>query len=331
MRMPIRTLALTSALAALAAFGAPAALAQDAAANYPNRPIRLVVPFPAGGPTDILSRAIAERLSQKWGQGVVVENRPGGNTTIGTMQVVKAEPDGYTLLAAMDSTLVMNPVTLGNLPYDPMKDFTYISMAANNTSLVTVRADDGPKSIAELIERAKAAPKKLSFGAGIVTTRLGGILFAKTAGFEAVLVPYKGSAEVVQALLTKSVDFIVDGAAPSVPLVRGGQFRALAKLNTPPLSALPDVKPLSSFPGLEGLEDIATWVGIVAPAGTPRAIVDKIQREMVEMAGDKALAERLERTGIGIASSTPEAFRAHVQKETVRWARVYKDSGIKID
>jgi tripartite-type tricarboxylate transporter receptor subunit TctC len=319
--------------AGLLAFATAPAGAQNAAdaQSYPSRPIRLIVPFPAGGPTDILSRVLAQRLSEDWGQGVVVENRPGGNTTIAAMQVAKTAPDGYTLLAAMDTTLVMNPITTPNLPYDALKDFTYITLASSNTSLLTVRAADGPKTVGELIAKAKANPGKLTFGAGILTTRLAGLLFSRLAGIESVLVPYKGSAEVVQGLLTSSVDFIVDGTAASLPLIRSGQFRPLAKLNSRPLSALPDVPPLSVAANMPALGDISTWIGLVAPPGTPRPIVDKIQRKIASLYAEPALIERLERAGISAVSSTSEEFEGFVRSETERWGKVYKESGIKLD
>ncbi len=303
---------------------------ETAAQNFPTRPVRIIVPFPAGGPTDVLARVIAQRMSENWGQPVVVENRPGGNTTIGTQLVAKASPDGYTLLAAMDTTLVMGPVTTSNLPYDVFRDFVPITMAANNTSLLTVRAD-GPKTLQELIAKAKANPGKLNYGAGIITTRLAGYLFNKMAGIDVVFVPYKGSADVVQGLLTGSVDFIVDGVAPSLPLIRSGKFRALAKLNSRPLPALPDVRPLAVAANLPGLEDISTWTGLVAPAGTPAAIIEKIQREVAKMYADPSIIERLEKSGISAMSSTSAEFDAFFRKETDRWTRVFRESGIKLE
>src|SRR5215813_14738189 len=194
--------------------------AQDAR-TFPSRPIRIIVPFPAGGPTDINARIIGQRMSEDFRQPVVIENRPGGNTAIAAQAVAKAEPDGYTLLAAMDTTLVMNPATTtAPLTYDPFRDFAAITLTAKNTSLLTVRAADGPKSVKELIARAKQNPGKLNYGAGIITTRLAGYLFAREAGISVQLIPYKGSADVVQGLLTGSVDFIVDGVAASLPLIQ---------------------------------------------------------------------------------------------------------------
>jgi tripartite-type tricarboxylate transporter receptor subunit TctC len=270
-------------------------------------------------------------MSEDWGQPVLAENRPGANTAIGAQLVAKAPPDGYTLLAAMDTTLVMNPATTSNLTYDPFKDFAAITMAANNTSLLTVRAGDGPQTVKELIARAKANPGKLNYGAGVITTRLAGYLFGRMAGIEVSVIPYKGSADVVQGLLTGSVDFIIDGTASSLPLIRSGKFRALAKLTSRPLPALPDVKPLAVAAELPELQDISTWAGLVAPAGTPSAIIDKIAREVAAMYKDPAIIDRLERSGIAAMSSTPAEFDAFFRKEAERWTKVFKESGIKIE
>src|SRR5579871_6702768 len=188
-----------------------AAAAEERA--YPSRAIHLIVPFPAGGPTDILSRIVGQRMSDDFGQPVVIDNRPGGNTIIGAELVARSAADGYTLLAAMDTTLVLNPAVIKNLPYDPLKDFAPITLAAKNTSLLTVRAKDGPATVQELIARAKVRAGKMNYGAGIITTRLAGYLFNREAGISAELVPYKGSADVVQGLLTGAVDYIFDGVA----------------------------------------------------------------------------------------------------------------------
>jgi len=309
---------------------AAAQISSDAR-SFPNRTIRIVVPFPAGGPTDILSRIVAQKMSEDWGQPVVVENRPGANTAIGAQQVAKAAPDGYTILAAMDTTLVMNPATTTNLPYDPFKDFAAITLAAKNTSLLIVRAEDGPKSIRELIARGKASPGKLNYGAGIITTRLAGYLFNQTAGIDVQLIPYKGSAEVVQGLLTGAVDYIIDGVASSLPLIKAQKFRALAKLNNRPLPTLPDVPPLAVAAGMPALDDISSWIAFVAPAGTPRAIVDKIQGEVAKMYADPAIYDKLEKSGINAVSSTPEEFDAFFRHEAARWEKAFKESGIKLD
>jgi tripartite-type tricarboxylate transporter receptor subunit TctC len=313
------------------AFGVCEAIAQASlAATFPARAIKIIVPFPAGGPTDINIRIIAQRMSADWKQPVVIENRPGANTAIGAQAVARAEPDGYTLLAAMDSTLVMNPAAAaGPLTYDPFRDFAAITMTAKNTSLLTVRAADGPKSVKELIARGKAS--RLTYGAGIVITRLAGYLLGQLAGIEVQFIPYKGSSEVVQGLLSGSVDFIVDGAAPSLPLIKSGQFRALAKLNSRPLSALPDVAPLAVAAGLPGLDDMSSWIGLVAPAGTPAPVIDKIQREVVAIYTDASVVDRLDKAGINPVTTTPAEFDAFFRSEAVRWARVFRDSGIRLE
>jgi tripartite-type tricarboxylate transporter receptor subunit TctC len=322
------------ALGLACTLGAAAAAAQgaDAAAqSYPNRAVRIVVPFPAGGPTDILARVVAQRLSEVWGQPVVIENQPGANTAIAAARVAKMPADGYTLLAVMDVTMVLNPVTNKNLSYDPLKDFAPITLGSKNTSLLTVRADDGPKTVQELIARAKANPGKLNYGAGIITTRLAGYLFNREAGIEVQYIPFSGSPPTVQGLLNGAVDYIVDGAATSLPLIQGGKLRPLAKLNSRPLPALPEVQPLAVAAGLPALDDISTWIGFVAPAGTARPIIDKVQREIVKMYADPLIADKLEKSGISAVTTTPEEFDAFIRKEIDRWGQVFKDSGIQLN
>jgi tripartite-type tricarboxylate transporter receptor subunit TctC len=299
--------------------------------NYPNRTVRIVVPFPAGGPTDILMRVVAQRMSEVWSQPVVIENQPGANTAIAAARVAKMPADGYTLLAVMDVTMVLNPITAKNLAYDPLKDFAPITLASKNTSLLSVRAEDGPKTVKELIARAKAHPGKLNYGAGIITTRLAGYLFNREAGLDVQYIPFNGSAPTVQGLLTGAVDYIVDGTATSLPLIQAGKLRALAKLNSRPLPTLPDVKPLAVEAGMPALDDISTWIGLVAPAGTPHGIIDKIGREVATMYADPAIADKLEKSGISAVSSTPEEFDTFVRKELNRWGQVFRDSGIQLN
>jgi tripartite-type tricarboxylate transporter receptor subunit TctC len=328
----MRASRIVAALAFICTLASTNAFAQNSdTATYPNRPVRIVVPFPAGGPTDILARVVGQRLSEVWGQGVVIENQPGANTAIAAARVAKLPADGYTLFAVMDVTMVLNPITNKALSYDPLKDFAPITLASKNTSLLSVRAEDGPKSVRELISRAKANPGKLNYGAGIITTRLAGYLFNREAGIEVQYIPFQGSAPTVQGLLTGAVDYIVDGAATSLPLIQSGKLRALAKLNSRPLPALPDLKPLAVEAGLPALDDISTWIGLVAPAGTPRAIVDRIQREVVAMYADPVIADKLAKAGITTATSTPEEFDAFVRKELDRWGQVFRDSGIQLN
>jgi tripartite-type tricarboxylate transporter receptor subunit TctC len=302
------------------------------AKNYPNRAIRMIVPFPPGGPADLVARLVGQRMSEDWGQPVVIENRAGGNTAIGAQAAARAAPDGYTLFVPMDTTMVMNPLVTPNLPYDPLKDFAPITLLTKNMSLVVVRGD-GPKTIKELIAKAKANPGKLNMGAGTITSRLGALLFAKSAGIDVQLVPFKGSAEIGQAVLAGTVDFALDSTGTSLPLIQGGHYRALAKYSNRRLSILPDVPSLSVAADLPGLDESSTWVALVAPAGTAAAIIDKIHREVASIYADAAMVAKLEKAGIlAVGSSTPAEFDAFIRSEAERWSKVFKDSGnIKLD
>jgi tripartite-type tricarboxylate transporter receptor subunit TctC len=321
----------TASLAILLSCTLAVAQTKTDAASFPNRSIRIVVPFPAGGPTDILSRIIGQKMSEHWGQTVIIENRPGANTGIAAQMVARSAPDGYTLLSAMDTTMVMNPASGASMAYDPFKDFAAVTLLAKNVSLLTVRAADGPKTVKELIERGKTSKNGLNYGAGITITRLAGYQFAKEAGFKAVLIPYKGSSEVVNGLLSGSVDFIVDGVASSLPLIKSGKFRALAKSNDRPLPSLPDLKPLAVAAGLPQLGEMGSWIGLVAPAGTPPAIAEKIRAEVVRIYADPAIAEKLQRIGISAVSSTPAEFDRFYRSEAEHWTKVFKDSPLKLN
>lgn len=318
----------------LLAFTAFAAAAQDrtidAAQGFPDRPVRFVVPFPPGGPLDIMTRVYAQRLGEEWKQPVVVENRAGGNSAIGAQQVARATPDGYTLLVAMDTTLVMNPLTLPNLSYDVQKDFVLISLMAQNPALLVVPAG-GAKDVAELVARAKAQPGKLSYGAGVLPTRLAGYLFNKLAGIDAVFVPYKGSTEVVQGLLTGSIEYAFDGVAPYLSLIERGQMRALAKLNSNPLPQLPILRPLAEVAQLSALGDFSVWSGLAAPAGTPPAVVERLQRSIADASVDPAVRDRLRQMAIHATNSTSREFSDFVRAETAKWGKVVEQSGFKIN
>jgi len=309
------------------------ATAQGAAevAAYPNRTVRIIVPFPPGGPADIIARFVGQKMSEDWGQPMVIENRAGGNTAIAAQAVARSAPDGYTLLVPMDTTMVLNPLITPNLPYDPLKDLIPITLLTKSMSLIVVRSD-GPKSIKELIAKAKANPGKLNMGAGTITSRLGAVLFAKTAGIDVQLVPFKGSAEIGQAVLAGTVDFALDSTGTSLPLIEAGKYRALAKYTNRPLPLLPDLPSLSVAADLPDIDESSTWIGLAAPAGTPPAIVDKVHREIAAIYGNAAMVERLEKVGIFPVSSTPAEFEAFIRSESERWAKVLREnSNLKLD
>jgi tripartite-type tricarboxylate transporter receptor subunit TctC len=316
------------ALAAITGFGQAAA--QDAAANYPNRAIHIVVPFPAGGPADIVARIIGQKMSEDWGQPVIIDNRPGGNTVIAAVQVAKAAPDGYTLLMAIDSTLVMNQFLYKSLPYDPLSDFAPITSTTRTISVLAVRAADGPKDVKDLIARAKAAPGKLNYGAGTITSQLMGYRFHKAAGIDILYVPFKGTPATVNGLLTKSVDLIYAANVIVNPLIASGQLRAIAKMDGRPAPAAKDIPSLAEASGLP-VEDMSIWLGLVAPKNTPRAIVFKLQQKVAQVLADPAVAERSGRTGAYSMTSTPEEFAAFIRQEAARWQPVLKETNIKFD
>src|SRR5580704_14114227 len=317
-----------AALIALAIGASASVRAQDVeAASYPNRPIHIIVPFPPGGPTDILTRIIGKEMTASWGQTVVIENRPGADTTIGAEVVAKADPDGYTLLAAMDSTMVLNPLVKKELPYDPARDFEPISLGAKNISVLEVRGDSAFHTMQDLLDTLRVRPGKLNFGTGTTNGRLAALLFAKLTGTTFAIIPYKGSAETVQGLLTGSVDFGIDGVASSMPLIKDGKFRALAKLADRPLSQLPDLPPLAEAAGVPELGDISTWIAFYAPAGTSSEIVGKLQHFIATIYADPAVAQRLDEAGIIAVSCTPAELNAFVRSETERWGKVIRDNG----
>ena len=308
---------------------APVAAAQERPAGYPNRAIKIVVPFPAGGPSDVLARMIGQKLTEDWGQPVIVENRPGANTVLAAQQVAKAAPDGYTLLMAIDSTLTMNQYLYRTPPYDPFNDFAPVTLTAKTMQLLIVNAASDVKSVKDLIAKAKAQPGKLNYGAGTITTKLTGHLFNKAAGVETVLVPYNGSAEVAQALLTKSVDFSFDGPSASLSLINGGQFRVLAKFDPRPFPPVPDLPLVTA--DVPKLDEITVWLGLVAPKGTPAPIVEALSRQVAKILADPAIKAKADASGLYPATSTPAEFAAFIRKEAERWGPVVKETGMRYD
>ena len=304
--------------------------APAAAQEYPTRPIHIIVPFPAGGPSDVLARLIGDKMSADFGQAVVVENRPGANTVIGAEAAAKAAPDGHTLLMAIDSTLVMNQYLYKSLPYDPLADFVPISLVARTIGLLVVNAQSDVTSVKDLIAKAKAAPGKLNYGAGTISTKLQGYLFNDAAGVDTMLVSYNGSAEVAHGILTKSVDFVFDGPSAELPLIQSGDLRAIAKLDGRPFPALPNLPTLDAAGGLR-LGDMTVWLGLVAPRGTPAPIIDKLQGETAKILNDPGVKARADAVGLYPASSTPAEFSAFIRSEAARWQPVVKKSGLHFD
>jgi tripartite-type tricarboxylate transporter receptor subunit TctC len=298
---------------------------------YPTKPIRLVVPFPPGGATDILARAVAQKLGETWGQSVVVDNRPGAGGNIGTELVAKAAPDGYTLEMGTVGTHAINASLYAKIPYDHVKDFAPVILVAGVPNVLEVNPSVPVNSVQELIAYAKANPGKLNFassGAG-TSIHLSGELFKVMAGVQMTHVPYKGSSPALQDLLGGQVQLMFDNLPPSLPQIKAGKLRALAVTSATRAPALPDV-PTIAESGLPGFE-ASSWFGIVAPAGTPPAIIAKLNTEVAKWLASPEGKEKLVSIGANAGGGSPEDFARHIQAETAKWAKVVKESGAKVD
>jgi len=323
------TLKVLRALCALSAFVAFAAHAQ---APYPNHPVRIVVPFPAGGTTDILAREVAQRLTQTLGQSFVVDNRPGAGGNIGADIVAKAAPDGYTLLMGTVGTHAINASLYSKMPYDHVKDFVPVILVAGVPNVLEINPSLPVNSVQELIAYAKANPGKLNFassGSG-TSIHMSGELFKALAGVQMTHVPYKGSAPALADLAGGQVQLMFDNLPSSLALIKAGKLKPLAVTSLVRSSALPDV-PTVAEAGVPGFE-ASSWFGLLAPAGTPKEIVAKINAEVAKWLATPEAKEKLAGQG-AIASSglTPEDFARHIAAETTKWAKVVKDSGARVD
>jgi len=315
------------------ALGASLALVASwaSAQAYPVKPIRIVVPFPPGGATDILARDVAQKLTEAWGQQVIVDNRPGAGGNIGSELVAHSAPDGYTLEMGTVGTHAINASLYAKMPYDHVKDFAPVILVAGVPNVLVVNNAVPANSVAELIAYAKANPGKLNFASSGNGTsiHLSGELFKVMAGVQMTHIPYKGSAPALQDLLGGQVQLMFDNLPPSLPQIKAGKVRALAVTSLTRAPALPDV-PTIAESGLPGFE-ASSWFGILAPAGTPPAIVAKLNAEIAKWLATPEAKEKLAKQGANAAGGTPEDFAKHIAAETAKWAKVVKDSGAKID
>ena len=298
------------------------------AQNYPARTVRMVVPFPAGGSTDIVGRTVAQKLTEMWGQPVVVDNRAGGGTTIGTDAVAKAAPDGYTLLVT-PAPFTINPSLLAKVPYDALADFVPITLI-NTTPLVLVVNPGVPaRSVKELVALAKAKPGKLNFGSSGTggSNHLAGELFNAMAGVKMVHIPYKGNAPALTDLVGGHVDIVFNGLTSALALIKGDKLRALAVTSRARSAVLPDLWTLDEA-GLNGFEAVA-WNGLGAPAKTPRDVIMKINADVIKVINSPELKERLRAEGSDAVGNTPEQYAAFLRAEVEKWAKVIKFAGVK--
>src|SRR5450631_680476 len=304
---------------------------QAAAQAYPSKPIRLVVPFPAGGSLDVVARAIAQKLTEAWGQPVVIDNRPGAGGNIGADLVAKSAPDGYTILEGALSTHAVNVSLYSKMPYDPIKDFAPITLVAVTPNVLVLNASYPVNSVPELLAYARANPGKLSFGSGSNGSagHLAGELFKTEAGVDMVHIPYKGGAPALQALLAGDTQLMFDNLANSEAQLKAGKLKALA-VTTAKRSSLAPQLPTLSETGLPGF-DIYTWWGLMAPAGTPKEIVAKWNAEVTRILASAEMKAFFSQQGAEPAADSPEQFAALIKSEIAKYAKIVKQSGAKVD
>jgi len=303
--------------------------ASASAQDYPARPVRIIVPYSAGGNADILGRTLAQKLGDALRQPFVVENRAGANGGIGTDLVAKAAPDGYTLLVTASGPLTVNPTLYKNVPYDPVKDFAPLSECAVYQYVLVTLASSPFKSIAGIAAAARAKPGSVSYGSTGVGggNHLSGELFALATGTQLTHVPYKGSAPALSDLLGGQLSFMFDTVITSVPQIRAGKLRAFAVSSAKRASSLPEV-PTMQEAGIKGF-DISQWQGFLAPAGTPKAVVDRLNAETVRAMHAADVHERIAvQGGNEIVTGTPEEFAALIKSDLQAYAKLIKDARI---
>jgi len=301
------------------------------AQSYPNRAIRLVVPFPAAGTTDILARAAAQKLTEAFGQSVVVDNRPGAAGNIGSDLVAKSAPDGYTLLMGTVGTHAINPSLYSKMPYDHVKDFVPVVLVAGVPNVLVVNPALPVNSVADLIKLTKDKPGQINFassGSG-TSIHLSGELFKTMAGVDITHIPYKGSSPALTDLMGGQVQIMFDNLPSALPQIKAGKLRAIAVTSLKRAPVLPDV-PTISESGLPGFE-ASSWFGVLAPAGTPAPIVARINAEVNKWLQSAEAREKLLSQGAEAAGGSPEQFANHIRAESEKWAKVVKASGAKVD
>ena len=302
-----------------------------AQANYPTKPIRLIVPFPPGGGTDILSRLVANRLTETLGWQIVVDNRGGAGGNIGLQAAAQAAPDGYTMVMGQTSNLAINPSLYSKLPYDPVRDFVPVSLVSASPIALVVSAKSPYKTLGEFVAAAKAKPGQLTFaspGSGTVA-HLTGELFQRTAGIKYIHVPYKGAAQALPDLIGGRLDLYSSSLETAMPHMKAGTIRALALTSAQRVSVVPDV-PTVAESGYKGFQS-TTWFGILVPKGTPEAMVNKLTAEITKVLQLPDMKERMAATGGLPVKTGPKEFSALLRSEIERWSRVVKESGAKVD
>ena len=301
-----------------------------AAQNYPARPVRVVVPFAPGGATDIVTRVVAQKLNETWGQTVVVDNRAGAGGNIGAEIVAKAPPDGHTLLMTSGSIVTANPYMFRKLPYSPEKDLVAITNVASGPQIIAVHPSFAAKTLKDFIAVAKAKPRTMTYGsAGVATqTHLAAENFLYTAGIDIVHVPYKGEGPALIDLVGGQIQMVTPNLSAAIAFVQQGKLRALAVTSKERVAQLRDVPAAAeTLPGFENLG----WFGFVAPAGVPKHVIDKVHQDTVKVLQSSDIRTRFEQLGMVPVGNTPADFAKAIREESVRWAKVIKERKLQVE
>jgi tripartite-type tricarboxylate transporter receptor subunit TctC len=327
--MRIRSMARSMACAVF--FSTAVFFACAHAQTYPSKPVRIVAPFAPGSTIDIIGRIIAPNLSAALGQPVLIDNRPGAGGAVGMDAVAKAAADGHTLVIGALGPLAMNPALYPKTPFDPIRDFAAVSLLATGPVVVAVHPSVPARTVKELIELAKKQPGQLNFGSPGVgsSPHLTGELLKMLTGIDIVHVPYKGNAEALTDLVSGRLSIVFTGVPPVVPLAKAGRVRLLATTGTQRLVQLPDV-PTIAEAGFAGAQ-VSIWYGVVAPAGTPKDLIVRLNREIVKVMQTPDVRERFAQQGIEPETSTPERFAQLIRDEYARWSKVIRTAGIRLD
>jgi tripartite-type tricarboxylate transporter receptor subunit TctC len=318
----------------LAALAAASALALSGAAfaqAWPAKPIKIIVPYPPGGTSDILARAVGQKMAETYGQPVIVENKAGATGNIGADFVAKSSPDGYTLLLADIGSLAIAPSVVATLPFDPVRDFAPVVMVAYSPHILAAHPSVPAKTVAELVAHLKAKPDSLNFAISGVggANHLAGIDFAQRAGVTWTYVPYKGGAQAIADVMAGHAQVLFNGMLATYPMVKDGKLKAIAVSSARRFPGAPDI-PTVAESGYGGFET-GSWQGIVAPAGTPPEIVRKLHGTVMTILATPEMKDRLDKAGAEVRAMSPEQFGTFIRDEKSRWAKVVKESGQKFE